>query len=134
MATNEEIVRRLYDVAEGTSLDLDAFVASFADDGYMLDVPAENKMRGQDMAVALTGLTAAFPDIHRELLDVVVMGDTIVVELLIQGTHLGALGQLAPTGKKINVPCCDVFRLKDGKVQAFHCYNMASTLLKQIGV
>lgn len=133
MATNEDIVRRLYEVAEGASLDLDVFVASFAADGYMLDVPAEKKLQGQAMAVALTELTAAFPDIHRELLDVYVTDDTIIVELLIQGTHQGALGGMAPTGKKINVPCCDVFRLKDGKVQAFHCYNMASTLLKQIG-
>ena len=132
MRTNEDIVRGLYAVAEGTSLQLDKFVAAFAEDGYMLDVPTATRLQGQAMATSLAGLTAAFPDIHRELLEVYVAGDTVVVELRIQGTHLGPLDELAPTGKKIDVPCCDVFRLKDGKVVAFHCYNMPNIMQQQL--
>jgi predicted ester cyclase len=134
MRTNEEIVRELYSDAEGKSLNLDKFVAAFARDGYMLDVPSENKMQGQAIAASLAGFTAAFPDIHRELEHVYVVGDTVIVELRIQGTHDGALGDLPPTGRKIDVPCCDVFRLQDGKVVAFNCYNMANMLQKQLGM
>jgi ketosteroid isomerase-like protein len=133
MRTNEAIVRDLYAAAEGNALDLDRFVAAFADDGYMLDVPSENRMQGRAMATSLAGFTAAFPDIHRELLAVYATGDTVIAELRIQGTHLGPLGELAPTGKKTDVPCCDVFRLKDGKVVAFHCYNMPTIMQKQLG-
>lgn len=134
MRTNEEIIRQLYVVAEGNSLHLDQFVAAFAEDGYMLDVPAQNRLQGQAMATSLAGLTSAFPDIHRELLAVYVTGDTVIVELRIQGTHLAPLGELPATGKKIDVPCCDVFRLKDGKVVAFHCYNMPNIMQKQLAM
>jgi hypothetical protein len=34
----------------------------------------------------------------------------------------------------MDVPCCDVFHLKDGKVTSFQCYNAASVLLQQLGV
>ncbi|WP_341485878.1 hypothetical protein [Thioclava sp. GXIMD4215] len=59
-----------------------------------------------------------------------------MVELAIRGTHRGALmtptGPLAATGKVIDVPCCDVFRMKDGKVAAFHCYNAFSIMQQQL--
>jgi ketosteroid isomerase-like protein len=134
MPTNEHIIRDLYAAAEGQSFNAERFVAAFAEDGYMLDIPTGNRLQGQAMGVSLAGLTAAFPDIHRELLDIYVAGDVVVVELRIQGTHLGALGELAATGKRIDVPCCDVFRLQDGKVTAFHCYNAASIWQAQLGL
>ena len=134
MHNNEDIVRGLYAAAEGNSLHLDQFVAAFATDGYMLDVPTQNRLQGQAMATSLAGLTAAFPDIHRELLHVDIAGDTVIVELKIQGTHLGPLGDLAPTGKRIDVPCCDVFRLQNGKVISFHCYNMPNIMQQQLGM
>ncbi|VWX49524.1 ester cyclase [Novosphingobium sp. 9U] len=65
-------------------------------------------------------------------------GDVVVVELALQGTHMGDLhladGTLAPAGKRMDVRCCDVFHLKEGKVTSFHCYNAASVLLQQLGV
>lgn len=43
-------------------------------------------------------------------------------------------GAIPSTGKKIHVPCCDVFHLRDGKVTSFHCYNAATITLGQLGV
>jgi ketosteroid isomerase-like protein len=66
------------------------------------------------------------------------MNDVVVVELAIRGTHEGPLmtpdGTVPATGKAIDVPCCDVFHMKDGKVISFHCYNAASILLQQLGL
>jgi hypothetical protein len=65
-----------------------------------------------------------------------VAGNVVVVELAIRGTHTGALplpsGSLAPTGRTIDVPCCDVFHLENGKVTSFHCYNAASVMQQQL--
>jgi ketosteroid isomerase-like protein len=74
----------------------------------------------------------ARPDMHRELYDVYVAGDTVVVELALQGTHKGPLelpmGSIPATGKRMDAPCCDVFRLKDGKIQRFDCYPSGTLL------
>jgi hypothetical protein len=77
---------------------------------------------------------------HRELYDIYVSGangDVIVVELALQGTHDGPLwlpeGILPPTGNRMNAPCCDVFRLKNGRIHLFDCYPSGTVILSQLG-
>jgi len=61
-----------------------------------------------------------------------------VVELSLNGTHKGSMqfssGIIEPTGKKIEVPCCDVFKIENGKVKSFHCYSAGTILLGQLGI
>jgi len=38
----------------------------------------------------------------------------------------GALA--APTGKRMDAPCCDVFRLVNGKIQSFDCYPSGTVI------
>ena len=75
---------------------------------------------------------------RRELYDVYVSGEVVVVELALQGTHDGPLslpqGSLPPTGKRMDAPCCDVFRLKNGRIQVFNCYPSGTVILSQLGV
>ncbi|WP_255517631.1 nuclear transport factor 2 family protein [Herbaspirillum sp. SJZ107] len=138
MSTNEEIIRELYAVAEGASLNLERFVALFAEDGYFLDMSSGQKWTGAEVRQPLEGLASTFPDFHRELLKVYSAADgVIIVELRLQGTHAGDFpipgGVLRATGKRFDVPCCDVFVMEGGKVKAFHCYNMRSVWLEQLG-
>jgi predicted ester cyclase len=95
------------------------------------------KLQGQALGDSINTFVSAFPDLHRELLHVYVAGDVVVVELAVRGTHRGELqlpsGRLAPTGKRIDVPSCDVFHVQNGKVTSFHCYNMPSAMLQQLG-
>ena len=75
---------------------------------------------------------------HRELYHVYVSGNMVVVQLALQGTHLGPLrlpgGTLPPTGKRMDAPCCDVFELVDGKIKRFDCYPEGTIILTQLGV
>ena len=65
-------------------------------------------------------------------------GDVVIVQLALQGTHDGALhlpfGMLPATGKQMDAPCCDVFKLEDGKINKFDCYPEGSVILGQLGV
>ena len=135
---NEQIVREACAAAEGQGLDTDKFVSMFSPDGYMLDMASGTKFRGQGIADSLAGLASAFPDVHREIFKVHVADNVVIVELAIRGTHQGELklpsGTLAPTGKEIDFPSCDVFHLENGKITSFHCYNQASLMLQQLGV
>ncbi len=72
---------------------------------------------------------------HRELYDVYVAGDIVVVVLALDGTHKGPLetpmGIIAATGKRMDAPCCDVFHLKNGKIQKFDCYPSGTIIFSQ---
>jgi ketosteroid isomerase-like protein len=135
---NEEIIRELYAAAEGPGMDTEKFVSFFSEKGYMYDVPSGTKFRGKAIGDSIAALASAFPDVHRELLSIYVTENVVVVELAIRGTHKGelALGSktLAPTGKAIDVPCVDVFRLESGKVTSFNCYNLPSVMQQQLGL
>ncbi|MCS0588392.1 nuclear transport factor 2 family protein [Massilia norwichensis] len=138
MPTNEEVIREVYAVAESASLDAERFVELFAEDGYFLDMATGQKWTGAEVRQPIEGLGSIFPDFHRELLNVYSAADgVIVVELRLQGTHAGDFptpdGVLRATGKRFDVPCCDVFVVEQGKVKAFHCYNMRSVWLGQLG-
>ena len=138
MLRNEELIRELYAAAEGQGTDIEKFVSLFSEEGYMYDIPSGKKFRGQAIGDSIAGFASAFPDVHRELISIYVAENVVVVELATRGTHKGELvlasGTLAPTGKAIDVPSCDVFHLEDGKIISFHCYNAASVMQQQLGV
>jgi steroid delta-isomerase-like uncharacterized protein len=134
---NEQIVRKAYQIAEDK--DLEGWVAAFTDDGTFTDNSIGVTWRGPDeLPEQVENYARAFPDMHRELYQLYVSGDIVVVQLALQGTHLGPLhlpdGTVPPTGKRIDAPCCDVFELADGKIKRFDCYPEGSVILTQLGV
>jgi len=137
MTSNEAVVREAYRLAEGASLDPAGFVGLFTEDGTFDDIPNGISLGPGQMPQALAGLAGAFPDIHRELLSLHAMGDVVAVELRIQGTHRGGfptpLGEIAPTGRRIDVPAADLWYLRDGRIEAFRCYNAANVWFTQLG-
>ncbi|MEO8645417.1 MAG: ester cyclase [Pseudomonas sp.] len=138
MLNNKEVIRELYAAGDGSGKDIAKFVSFFSDEGYMLDISTGLKLRGQAIGDAIDAFASAFPDVHRELFNIYVAENVVVVELAIRGTHKGdftlASGTVAPTGKTIDVPCCDVFHLERGKVISFNCYNAASIMQQQLGL
>jgi ketosteroid isomerase-like protein len=143
---NEAIVRHAYHTAEGRVLDVAGFVGSFAKDGVINlghaglepNGGGQESYRGEHLGEIVLRIAQLFPDVHRELHRVNVLGDTVAVELSIQGTFLGPLatpvGLVRPTGATVDIPCADFWYLRNGKIERFDCYAMSSTMLAQIGV
>ncbi|QES90251.1 nuclear transport factor 2 family protein [Rhizosphaericola mali] len=135
---NEMLIRELYRVAEVQ--DSKGFVNLFTEDGYFWDVSAGVKYYGEDIGKTVDIYATAFPDMHRELYDIYVLENenTVIVELSLNGTHKGPLqlasGKIEPTGKTMKTPCCDVFKIENGKVKSFHCYTAATILMGQLGL
>jgi ketosteroid isomerase-like protein len=133
---NEEAVRKLYDLAE--QKDIAGFVAAFTEDGTFTDKSINVTYRGADIGDTVVNYATAFPDMHRELYELYSTGNIVVVQLALQGTHRGPLkmpgGTIAPTGRRMDGPCCDVFEITDGKVQRFDCYPSGTVILTQLGV
>ena len=135
--TNAEFVRRAYELAEVK--DIPGWIDCFNADGVFVDESVGVTYRGPDeVAKPVENYGRAFSDMHRELYDIYVSGDVVIVELALQGTHDGPLwlpqGTLPPTGNRMDAPCCDVFKLKDGRIQLFDCYPSGTVILGQLGV
>jgi ketosteroid isomerase-like protein len=112
---NEEFVRRAYEIAEVK--DIPGWIACFNQDGVFVDESIGVTYSGpSEVAKPVENYGRAFSDMHRELFDIYVRGNDVIVELALQGTHDGPLwlpqGTLPPTGQRMNAPCCDVFRLR----------------------
>ena len=135
--TSEEFVRQAYGVAEAK--DIPAWVACFNPDGVFVDMSVGMTYRGpSEVGKPVENYGTAFSDMHRELYRFFSVGDVVVVELALQGTHKGPLptpmGILPPTGKRMDAPCCDVFRLVNGKIQSFDCYPSGTVIFAQLGL
>jgi len=134
---NEQIVRKAYQIAEDK--DLKGWVTAFTADGTFTDESIGVTWRGPDeLPEQVENYARAFPDMHRELYQLYVSGNIVVVQLALQGTRLGPLhlplGTLPPTGKRMDAPCCDVFELAGDKIKRFDCYPEGSVILTQLGV
>ena len=100
--------------------------------------------RGEIRAEALPSPTAgdvivrAFPDASIRVVSTVEAGDTIVTEGVYGGTHTGPLdspqGTVPPTGRAIDLPFVDIFRVRDGKAVVHHLYFDQLTFMAQLGL
>ena len=136
MTANEAAIRRAYQTAEDK--DIAGWANCFTDDGTFTDESVGITYRGpKELGRTVEVYAAAFPDMHRELYRLYEAGDTVVVELALQGTQRGPLvlpsGTIPPSGKRMDAPCCDVFRIKDGKIESFNCYPSGTIILGQLG-
>lgn len=138
MLDNEHIIRQAYKIAE--DVNIPGWVAAFTDDGTFTDESIQVVYRGPDeLGKTVEIYSTAFPDMHREIYRMYTSGDNIVVvQLALQGTHLGPLrlpgGTIPATGKRMDAPCCDVFEISGDKIKRFDCYPSASVVLTQLGV
>ena len=133
---NEQVVRKAYQIAEDKNVD--GWVDAFTENSTFNYESIEVVYRGPDQLGKTVEIYAtAFPDMHRELYRMYSTGDIVVVQLALQGTHLGPLSLTrgaSPTGKKMDAPCCDMFEISDGKIKRFDCYPEGSGVLTQLGV
>jgi predicted ester cyclase len=79
-------------------------------------------------------LMPAFPDMELPLLDFVAEGDEVLVRLKVKGTHTGPMGELAATGKKIDIDVMDLFKFKEGVLIEHWALLDNLTMSKQLGI
>lgn len=122
-------IRRFYEeVINQNQLEL-------ADRFFAADAVEHEPMNGPDLPAAeqfkaaFRQMRIGFPDLHFQIDDVLKEGDKVVVRFRMQGTHRGVFAHLTPTGKSIDLPGVDFFRLIDGHIVE-HWGFMDSALLR----
>ena len=75
----------------------------------------------------------AFPDMQLPLLDFVAEGNKVLVRLKVLGTHTGAFGDMAATGRKIEIDVLDLFQFENGVLVEHWALLDNLGMLKQLG-
>ena len=82
--------------------------------------------------------STAFSDSTATPTAVIEGGDQAAIEFLFSGTHDGVLptpdGGIEPTGQRVELDVCNVFRALDGKLVECRSYFDAATLMRQLGL
>lgn len=79
-------------------------------------------------------LTAAFPDLHMDIRNMYVDGNTVISEFINHGTHQGEINGIMPTWHPIALPSCNIIEIKDGKIYADRDYYDNAFMMHQLGV
>jgi steroid delta-isomerase-like uncharacterized protein len=70
----------------------------------------------ENMIGLFRGVFAAIPDLHLTVQEVVSQGDTVVVRVVVEGTHKGNLLGVPASGKHLRWDGVDLYKLANGKV------------------
>lgn len=100
-----------------------------------VDVNQQLPQHGQGEArMAFELYLAAFPDLRFVEHEAIVETNRAVVMWKGQGTHLGTILHIPPTGRKVEVLGTSTFYFEDGKIKkAVHVWDVA-TMLREIGL
>lgn len=112
---------------------------SLAPDCVYDEVATNRKTRGVNDTIALwQGWAKALPDSRATFENQFVMDNTVVLELTWRGTHRGPLptprGEIAPTGKTIELRACQVIEVSGERAKTIRQYFDMTSLLQQLGV
>jgi steroid delta-isomerase-like uncharacterized protein len=128
---------------ERLGADLDAAIASFGDGEATYDVvPLEHlKPPGQTVThptsaavrALLGDLVKAFPDLWLEPVTIHHADDAVIIEGRTQGTNLGEFMGRPPTGKRMDVRGCIIFRFDGDRMTNETIYMDTATQLRQLG-
>jgi predicted ester cyclase len=79
-----------------------------------------------------------FPDGQLKMLNFVETGDLAIAEGTFSGTNTGSLttpgGAIPPTGKRLQMKYCDLFRVREGKIVEHRVYFDQVEFLTQLGL
>ena len=88
----------------------------------------------EEMKGTVRIITAAFPDNHHEVEEVIAEGDTVVLRCTLTGTHEGPFMGIPPTGRKIEVTEIHIYRLEEGKAVEHRVGRDDLGAMRQLGV
>lgn len=123
--------RRLFEIVNGRKLDA-------LDEIYTTNVvwhgPGAREIRGiQGVREMINGYLTAFPDVRMTIEHQVAEGNLLATEWRAKGTHKGPLGDIAPTGKTVDIRGHVIARYERGKVvEEFEVFDELQ-MLRQIG-
>jgi steroid delta-isomerase-like uncharacterized protein len=90
--------------------------------------------RGPDAVKSnVAAYRTAFPDLELAIEQMIAEGEWVAVRLTLHGTHLGPLGDIPPTGKRVAMKEMVFLQVVDGQLRAIWSVGDALGLRIQLG-
>lgn len=131
-AKREEIVLEHIDAEN--RCDYEAALATFARPRYEFVATDEVYEGEEEVMEHWLEFDRAFPDQHDEIIAFHHADDTVLVEAISRGTHLGPLRGLPPTGRKFELQFACIFVFEGDRLICERVYFDTTTIFEQLGV
>ena len=119
------------ELVNGQRLDI---LPQICTEDYSYHGPGGLELRGiEQIREMIEGYFAAFPDLRMTVEQRVVEGDLISTRWSLTGTHDGPLGEIAPTGKRIDISGQIIMRFEGAKIAEEWELLDEMAMLKQVG-
>jgi steroid delta-isomerase-like uncharacterized protein len=130
-APNKSIVTRLYsEIARGNLDVIDELLATdFVEHEVVPGLPPTR----DGVRQMFTGMRTGFPDFEIVVEDMIAEGDKVVVRGTMRGTQKGVFMGIPASGKAVNVPLADFFRLREGRVVEHWGVSDLGSMMQQLG-
>jgi steroid delta-isomerase-like uncharacterized protein len=110
------------------------FLAVFTDNSEWTDNTSEKPHKGSKDAKAYWDMMAkAFPDAKMAINNQWAVGDFVITETTMTGTHKGALMGQKATNKQVSVNSLDILQWKDGKIVKGWSFSNSAQMAEQLG-
>jgi len=140
MSYDERLKARLHIVDEHirceNSHDLETVMTTFGPEARYDDEPWGDHRTGLDgVRSYYVELMNALPDLAIEITQKHLAIDSIIVEVIIRGTHLGPWRGLPATGRRVEFPLCGIYTFSDDNLLAGErIYYDRGMVLGQLGM
>jgi steroid delta-isomerase-like uncharacterized protein len=130
LALVEEHVRR------ENAHDLPGIMATFGSGAFYDDEPWGEHHDGRGAVQAYYhDLLTSLPDLRIDITRAIAAEDAVVLEVRINGTHLGPWRGLPATGRRVSFPLCGVFAFDaQGRLAGERIYYDRADVLRQVGL
>lgn len=118
---NEQVVREF--IAAWSRLDADELVEFFTDDGVYHNMPMAPVRGRENLRKFIARFLASWTSTQWDVLNLLCQGDVVIAERL-DRTRVGT--------KEVNLPCCGVFEMRNGKIAAWRDYFDMATYTKAL--
>jgi limonene-1,2-epoxide hydrolase len=121
MATNADIVREF--IGAWSRLDADELVGYFTADGTYYNMPTEPVTGRDNLRTFIRGFLRGWTSTQWDVLNLIAHGDVVIAERL-DRTKVGS--------KAVDLPCCGVFEMENGKIKVWRDYFDLATFVKAV--
>jgi len=119
MSENIEVIRAF--IKAWSNLDADELVSYFAEDGVYHNMPASPIAGHENLRKFISGFISPWSETDWELLNLLGDGNIVVAE---------RNDKTKAADKQVNLPCCGVFEMRDGKIAMWRDYFDMQTYVK----
>ncbi|MDQ5876882.1 MAG: ester cyclase [Thermoproteota archaeon] len=129
---NKQLVRQFFEASDRQDAEMmDQLVSSTNYSLHFSGMPPMNWNTNKEQFLA--PFNKAFPDLRRNIVDMVAEGDKVAVSINVTGTYKGEFQGIPATGKPVSFTAMDILTIIDGKITEEWATADMMGLMQQIG-